>query len=126
MKTGSAAIVAVHILAPKRDASVPRGVMNRQAGDAGPLLRDPRCGYRDDGYMLAGRNIRRRNASDCVVGSNLDTGTNLIHAEPSSIFGRTFRDRRTVRIGVSGDGLAASPIILRRRLRLAQHSRAWG
>src|SRR5205807_10140940 len=82
MKTGSAAIVAVHILAPKRDASVPRGVMNRQVGDAGQLLRARRRGYRDDGYMLAGRNIRRRYASDCVVGRNLDTGTNLIMTNP--------------------------------------------
>src|SRR5690242_7108498 len=97
MKTGSAAIVAVHILAPERDASVPRGVMNRQISNAGPLFRDRRCGYRDGGYMLAGRDIRRRDAGDRVIRTNLDTGANLIHDEPRAIFGRTrrpYRDRR--------------------------------
>src|SRR5439155_13436952 len=83
-KTGSAAIVAVHILAAKQDAPVPRGVMNWQVSDAGQLLRDRRCGYGDGGYMLAGRNIRGRDAGDCVIRTDLDTGANLIHDEPSS------------------------------------------
>jgi hypothetical protein len=82
IKTGSAAIVAVHILAPERDAPVPRSVMNRQVRDAGQLLRDWRRGYGDGGYVLAGRNVRRRDAGDCVISPDLDTGANLIHDEP--------------------------------------------
>src|ERR1700730_5179653 len=84
MKTGSAAIVAVHVLAPERDAPVPGGVMNRQVGDAGQLLWERRRGYGDSGYVLTGRHVRGRDAGDCVIKPDLDTGANLIHDEPSS------------------------------------------
>ena len=77
-KTGSAAIV-VHVLAPERDAPVPRDVVNRQVGDAGRLPWDRRLGYGDGSYMLAGRNVRGRDAGNRVVGTDLDTGANLIY-----------------------------------------------
>src|SRR5438132_826216 len=73
--------------------------MNWQVTDAG-------CGYGDGGYVLAGRNIRRRDAGDCVIRTDLDTGADLIHDEPSSNIRTTLRDQRTVRIGISGKGTA--------------------
>ena len=48
------------------------GVMNGQVGDAGRLLRDRRREYGDGSYMLAGRNVRRRDGGDCMIRSDLD------------------------------------------------------
>jgi hypothetical protein len=57
--------------------------MNPQVGDAGQLLRDPRRRDGDSGYMLAGRNVRGRDAGDGVVGTDLNTGANLFDDERS-------------------------------------------
>src|ERR1700731_3353584 len=78
--------------------------MDRQVGDAGRVLRDLRRGDGDGGYMLAGRNIRRRDAGDCVVGTDLDTGANLFHDERSVNAWADACYRRLVGIGISGEG----------------------
>jgi hypothetical protein len=90
-KTGSAAIVA-HVLASERDAPVPRDVMNRQVGDAGRLPRDRQLRYGDCSYMLAGRNVRGRDAANCVVGTDLESHS---LTSPQKHPGWILCDRRT-------------------------------
>jgi len=78
-KTGSAAIVAVHVLASEGDAAVPRHVMSRQVGDAGPLFSALGPGDGDRDLVLAWRYGGGGGAGDTMVGSDPNAGANVGH-----------------------------------------------
>jgi hypothetical protein len=73
-KTGSAAIVAVQVFASERDAAVPRHVVNRQVGDAGPLFSVPWPGDGNCGLVLAGGYRGGRDARNTMIATDPKCG----------------------------------------------------
>src|SRR5271165_3539003 len=114
MKTRSTTVVAIHVLATKRNAAVPWRVVDWQVGKA-EALRRWRFGDGNGRLVFARWYLGRRHAADAMVRADLDAGAYLIHDEAlkagstCSVSAATVRAWRHVRkgFGIERRGSAA-------------------